>query len=202
MAVNNSQYFLSFSSHQLTRISITNVMTAKQAGLLLQWVLICLRIIYNRPPSRPHQVAFYDMQGEGCLLLPISSMGALLLDLRPKAGFTFDPFGSTSLLQKVYVCVCAKFLCSLFVQLESTWASKDDKAGFVTQCHGLKLLPNMYAVFKSRLISSARICDWTQHNIIILTLWHFGWRNLARQATDGSFSSCPSSSISVAAHQV
>ena len=44
------------------------------------------------------------------------------------------------------------FFALFSVQLESTWASKDDQAGFV--------------------------------------------------ATDGSFSSCPSSSISVAAHQV
>ena len=55
-------------------------------------VLIGLRIIYNRPPCRPHQVAFYDMQGEGCLLLPRSSMGTLLQDLRPEPGFTFLPF--------------------------------------------------------------------------------------------------------------
>ena len=41
-------------------------------------------------------------------------MGTLLLDLRPEAGYTFDPFGSTNLLQKGYVCVCEKFLCSLF----------------------------------------------------------------------------------------
>ena len=63
-------------------------------------------------------------------------MGTLLLDLRPEAGYTFDPFGSTNLLQKVYVCV-------FYVQLERTWASKDAQAGFVTQCHGLNLLPNM-----------------------------------------------------------
>ena len=74
------------------------------------------------------------------------------------------------------VCMCL-WKVSLFsfpVQLERTWASNDDQAGFVTQCHGLKLLPNMYAVFKSRLIYSARICYWTQHNIIILTLWPWG----------------------------
>ena len=52
-------------------------------------------------------------------------MGTLLLDLRPEAGYTFDPFGSTNLLQKVYVCVCEKFFFVLFsVQLERTWASK------------------------------------------------------------------------------
>ena len=28
----------------------------------LQVLLFCLRIIYNGPPSRPHQVVFYDMQ--------------------------------------------------------------------------------------------------------------------------------------------
>ena len=38
--------------------------------------------LYNGPPSRPHQFAFYDMQGEGCLLLPRSSTGTVLLDLR------------------------------------------------------------------------------------------------------------------------
>ena len=46
-------------------------------------------IIYNGPPSRPHQVAFYDMQGEGRLLLPSSSMGTLLLDLYREARSTF-----------------------------------------------------------------------------------------------------------------
>ena len=51
------------------------------------------RIIYNAPPSRPHQVAFYDIQSEGHLLLPRSSMGTILLDLRPKAEHTFVPFG-------------------------------------------------------------------------------------------------------------
>ena len=44
--------------------------TRKQAGLLLQGLLIGLRIIYNWPPSRPHQVAFYDMQGEGVYYYP------------------------------------------------------------------------------------------------------------------------------------
>ena len=39
------------------------------------------RITYNGSFSRPHLVALYDMQGEGCLLLPRSSTGALLLDL-------------------------------------------------------------------------------------------------------------------------
>ena len=59
----------------------------------VQGLLFCLRIIYNRPPSRPHQVAFYDMQGEECLILPRSSTGTLLLDLHPE-GYTFAPFGS------------------------------------------------------------------------------------------------------------
>ena len=36
------------------------------------------RIIYNTPPSRPHLFACYNMQGEGCLLLPRSSMGTPL----------------------------------------------------------------------------------------------------------------------------
>ena len=35
--------------------------------------LFGFRIIYNGPSSRPHQVAFYAMHGEGCLLLPRSS---------------------------------------------------------------------------------------------------------------------------------
>ena len=38
-----------------------------------------------------------------------------------------------------YVSVKSFFVLFSF-QLESTWASKDDQAGFVTQCHGLKLL--------------------------------------------------------------
>ena len=43
----------------------------------IQGRLIILRIIYKGPHSMPHQVAFYDMQGDGCLLLPRSSMGTL-----------------------------------------------------------------------------------------------------------------------------
>ena len=39
----------------------------------VQQLQFCLRFIYNRPPSRPHQVTFYDKQEEGCLLLPRSS---------------------------------------------------------------------------------------------------------------------------------
>ena len=31
-------------------------------------------IIYNWPPSIPYLMAFYDMQGEGCLVLPRSSI--------------------------------------------------------------------------------------------------------------------------------
>ena len=41
----------------------------------------------------PHLVAFYNMLGEGCQLLPRSSTGSRLLDLRPEADDTFDPFG-------------------------------------------------------------------------------------------------------------
>ena len=100
--------------------------TRKQAGLLLQGLMIGLRIICNRPPYRPHQVAFYDMQGEGYLLLPRSSMGTLLLDLR----HTFDPFGSTSLLQKVYVCVCEKFLCSLCCPIKTHIGKQKYSGGF------------------------------------------------------------------------
>ena len=40
----------------------------------------------------PHQVDFYEVQGEWCLLLPRSSTGTLLLDLRPEARYTFCPF--------------------------------------------------------------------------------------------------------------
>ena len=39
-----------------------------------------------------HQVAFYNMQGEGCLLLPRSSIFTLLLEFRPEAEHTFAPF--------------------------------------------------------------------------------------------------------------
>ena len=58
----------------------------------VQGPLFCLRIIYNIPPSRPHQVDFYEMQGEWCLLLPRSSTGTLLLDLRSEARYSFCPF--------------------------------------------------------------------------------------------------------------
>ena len=51
------------------------------------------RIIYNGPPSRPHQVVFYAMQDERCLLFTRSSTGCLLLDLRPDAEHTLAPFG-------------------------------------------------------------------------------------------------------------
>ena len=171
---------------------IGNCILGNRQGYFSQGLLIGLRII-NRPQSKPHQFAFYDMWGEGCLLLPISSMGTFLLDLRPEAGYTFDPFWSTNLLQKVYVCVCERFLCSLFCPIGTHMGEQRCSGGFVTQCHGLNLLPNMYAVFKSRLISSARICYWTQHNSFdSLTL---GWRNLDKLLT-------VLPSISVAAHQV
>ena len=48
------------------------------------------RKIYNRPLSRPHLDAFYDIQGEGSPLLPRSSMGTL----HPEARHTFVPFGA------------------------------------------------------------------------------------------------------------
>ena len=66
----------------------------------VQGLLLCLRIIYIIPPSRParpHQVAFYDMQGEGCLLFPRCPTVTLLLDIRPEAGYTFATFGSDSI---------------------------------------------------------------------------------------------------------
>ena len=48
--------------------------------------------IINGPPSKSHLVAFYDMQGEGRLLLPRSSTVPFYIDLRPKDGCTFAPF--------------------------------------------------------------------------------------------------------------
>ena len=60
----------------------------------------------------------------------------------------------------MYVSV-KNFFVLLSVQLERTWASKDDQAGFVTHAVARTQTvtkPNMYVVFKSRLISSARIC--------------------------------------------
>ena len=58
----------------------------------VQGLLLCLRIMYNRP----HQVDFYDMQGEGCtcILLARSSTGTHLLDLHSEAGYIFAPFGN------------------------------------------------------------------------------------------------------------
>ena len=47
--------------------------------------------LMDHPPS-PHLVAFYDMQGEGRLLLPRSSTVPFYIDLRPKDGYTFAPF--------------------------------------------------------------------------------------------------------------
>ena len=44
------------------------------------------------PPSKPRLVAFYDMQGEGRLVLPRSSTVPFYIDLRPKDGCTFAPF--------------------------------------------------------------------------------------------------------------
>ena len=48
--------------------------------------------IINGPPSNPHLVAFYDIQGEERLLLPRSSTVPFYIDLRPKDGCTFAPF--------------------------------------------------------------------------------------------------------------
>ena len=50
--------------------------------------------IINGPPSKPHLVAFYDMQGEGHLLLLRSSTVPFYIHvgLRPKDGCTFAPF--------------------------------------------------------------------------------------------------------------
>ena len=55
------------------------------------------RIIYKGSPSRPHQVAFYDMQGEGRLLLLRSSTGTLL-----RRSFFHSP---AYLQAKPYMCV-------------------------------------------------------------------------------------------------
>ena len=74
----------------------------------------CLRIMYNMPHSRPHPVAFYYMQGEGCLLLPISSTGTYLLDLRPEAGYTFAPFRRVHKFQKKWVSI-------LKFEISSVW---------------------------------------------------------------------------------
>ena len=35
----------------------------------VQRLLVCWRIIYNRPPSWPHQVPFCDIQGDGRLII-------------------------------------------------------------------------------------------------------------------------------------
>ena len=51
--------------------------------------------LYNGPPSKPHVAAFYDMQAEGCLLLPISSTILFYIDLRPEAGSVFLPSKGT-----------------------------------------------------------------------------------------------------------
>ena len=48
------------------------------------------RIIYNWPPSRPHLIAFYDMQGEGCLSFPLH--GTLLLRPPSRFGFGFTAY--------------------------------------------------------------------------------------------------------------
>ena len=70
----------------------------------VQRLPFCLRIIYNRPPSSPNQVAFYKMQGsEGRLLLPRSSTITLLLDLQPDFFYwmSYDHFSARSLLAKL-----------------------------------------------------------------------------------------------------
>ena len=75
-------------------------------------------------------------------------MGTLLLDLRPEAGYTFDPFGSTSLLPKVYVSVKGVFV-RFSVQVECTWASKDAQVGFVTErWTGVDKVPRTQTVTK------------------------------------------------------
>ena len=61
-----------------------------------------LRIIYNGPHSRPHQVAFYNMQDKGGLLLIRFSTVILLLDLRPEVEHNFARFGDWSSLPSPY----------------------------------------------------------------------------------------------------
>ena len=52
------------------------------------------RIIYNRPPSKPH---LWHARWE-CLLIPISSTVSFYIDLRPEAGCTFSPFRGLSVV--------------------------------------------------------------------------------------------------------
>ena len=47
----------------------------------------------------PSQVTFYDLQDDGCLLLPRSFTGTFLLDLHLEVGYTFAPFGSLSYIK-------------------------------------------------------------------------------------------------------
>ena len=54
-------------------------------------------IIYNGSPSRPHSIAFYDRQGEGCLLLPRSSTGTHVH--RPPSRSRIDLYGTKKNLQ-------------------------------------------------------------------------------------------------------
>ena len=75
-----------------------------------------------------------------------------------KQGIRLTLLGAQTFCRKSMYVSVKSFFVLFSVQLERTWASKDVQAGFVTQCHELNLLPSMYAVFKSRLISSARIC--------------------------------------------
>ena len=73
-----------------------------------------------RTTLQAHQVAFY-MQGEGCLLLPRSSTGTILLELRPEAGYTCAPFASTlGVNKKMY----ATYLyCMLLTPSQVGWAN-------------------------------------------------------------------------------
>ena len=78
------------------------------------------------PPSRLHQVAFFDMHAQGEGVYHYSD----LPDFSSEAEYTFAPFRSTSLLQKLYVAVKSLFdLCS--VKVRCTWASQDAQMGFV-----------------------------------------------------------------------
>ena len=59
----------------------------------VQGLLFCLRMIYNGPPSRPHHIACYAMQGDGYLLLPRSIIHGYNFTRPPSRGRTyFCPF--------------------------------------------------------------------------------------------------------------
>ena len=54
-------------------------------------------IIYKGPPSRPHLVTLYDMQGEGVYYYPDPPRVPFYIELRPAAGYIFVSFGNKNL---------------------------------------------------------------------------------------------------------